>query len=186
MSVGVELTKHDRVVFQGLEKRKLERESECDSCGGSGCTEDGGCGHCLGQGVLLTADEYALLLCLAGLDDRGTVLILPGSGDAQLVSVSIVAVALGSMCGHAGGSRVGTSFCVSHFGREHRTRIFGPGYGQDGCNYCSSDDHEFWHKAPNSASLIRDTWSSNKRQAGWDIALRLLQVFQTTSSLCSL
>jgi hypothetical protein len=65
----VELTAQDRSVFEGLEKRKLDRHGECESCCGTGRSENLGCGHCLGQGILLTTEEYALLLRLAGLED---------------------------------------------------------------------------------------------------------------------
>jgi hypothetical protein len=53
---------------------------------------------------------------------------------------------------------------------------------QNGANFFSSDDHEFWNNAPNWASLVRDTWSRSGRDNWWDIANKLLRVFQTLNT----
>jgi hypothetical protein len=49
---------------------------------------------------------------------------------------------------------------------------------QNGANYFSSDDHEFWNNAPNRATLILDTWTQNGRNAWMNIASSLLGIFQ--------
>lgn len=53
---------------------------------------------------------------------------------------------------------------------------------QDGANYFSSDDHEFWNNAPSWASLIRDSWTATGRQNWMDVALALYKAFQTDKS----
>lgn len=53
------------------------------------------------------------------------------------------------------------------------------GFLQEGSNYFSSDDHEFWNNAPSWASLIRDSWSAEGRRDWKDVALALYKAFQT-------
>lgn len=53
------------------------------------------------------------------------------------------------------------------------------GFLQDGSNYFSSDDHEFWNNAPSWASLIRDSWSAGGRADWMWVALSLYKAFQT-------
>lgn len=53
---------------------------------------------------------------------------------------------------------------------------------QNGANFFSSDDHEFWNNAPNWATLIRDTWSQSGRNDWWEIASNLLRIFQSGST----
>lgn len=60
-----------------------------------------------------------------------------------------------------------------------------PGYQQflqNGANFFSSDDHEFWNNAPNRAALIRDSWSSEGRYNWLKIAKSLLEIFQSKTS----
>jgi hypothetical protein len=56
-------------------------------------------------------------------------------------------------------------------------------YLKDGANYFTSDDHEFWNNAPNTATLIPDTFSQGGRDDWWAIASHLLRVFQTSKSV---
>jgi hypothetical protein len=53
------------------------------------------------------------------------------------------------------------------------------GFLQDGANYFSSDDHEFWNNAPSWASLIRDSWTAEGRENWMGVALSLYEAFQT-------
>jgi hypothetical protein len=60
-----------------------------------------------------------------------------------------------------------------------------PGYQyflQNGANFFSSDDHEFWNNAPNRATLIRDSWSVKGRYNWMKIAKSLLEIFQSKHS----
>lgn len=60
-----------------------------------------------------------------------------------------------------------------------------PGYQhflQNGANFFSSDDHEFWNNAPNRAALIRDSWSSAGRYNWMKTAKSLLEMFQSKQS----
>lgn len=50
---------------------------------------------------------------------------------------------------------------------------------QNGANFFSSDDHEFWNNAPNWATLLRDTWSQSGRENWWEIASNLFRIFQS-------
>lgn len=58
-----------RYVLEEIERRKLAKEDPCDSCGGLGGDADTVCLDCLGQGVLLTREEYDTLLEITGLED---------------------------------------------------------------------------------------------------------------------
>lgn len=75
-----------------------------------------------------------------------------------------------------------------HFANYMRTWLQGGagggfrGFLQDGANYFSSDDHEFWNNAPSWASLIRDSWSAEGRANWMDVALSLYKAFQTDKS----
>ncbi|NNE99752.1 MAG: hypothetical protein HKN25_12095 [Pyrinomonadaceae bacterium] len=53
---------------------------------------------------------------------------------------------------------------------------------QNGANFFSSDDHEFWNNAPNRATLIRDSWRRKGRENWLEIAKNLLGIFQPRSS----
>ena len=60
-----------------------------------------------------------------------------------------------------------------------------PGYQdflQNAANFFSSDDHEFWNNAPNQATLIRDSWSSQGRYNWMKTAKSLLEIFQSKTS----
>ena len=57
----MEFSPEERLVFEGLERRKQNKDESCDSCDGSGAVEGFGCPDCLGQAILLTQDEYELL-----------------------------------------------------------------------------------------------------------------------------
>lgn len=54
---------------------------------------------------------------------------------------------------------------------------------QQGANFFSSDDHEFWNNAPNWATLLIDTWTQTGRDNWWQIADSLLKIFQSGSSV---
>lgn len=54
---------------------------------------------------------------------------------------------------------------------------------QNGANFFSTDDHEFWNNAPSWASLIRDSWSQTGRDNWMEIAASLLRMFQSNSSV---
>ena len=76
----------------------------------------------------------------------------------------------------------------THFENYRRTWLqegVGGGFRgllQDGANYFSSDDHEFWNNAPSWASLIRDSWTAKGRANWMDVALSLYKAFQTEKS----
>jgi hypothetical protein len=53
---------------------------------------------------------------------------------------------------------------------------------QDGANFFSSDDHEFWNNAPNRAPLVRNSWFAGGREGWWTIASNLLDIFQRKPS----
>jgi hypothetical protein len=55
-------------------------------------------------------------------------------------------------------------------------------YLQDGANFFTSDDHEFWNNAPDAATLIPDTFFQGGRDDWWAIASNLYRIFQTGSS----
>lgn len=54
---------------------------------------------------------------------------------------------------------------------------------QNGANFFSGDDHEFWNNAPNWATLIPDTWFQSGRDNWLDIAAALFRVFQSESAV---
>jgi DnaJ-class molecular chaperone len=58
-----------RKILEELERRKAVKEDPCDSCDGTGKYEDRVCPDCLGQGVLLTREEYNTILLVSGIDD---------------------------------------------------------------------------------------------------------------------
>ncbi|MEQ1762005.1 MAG: hypothetical protein ABL984_02560 [Pyrinomonadaceae bacterium] len=64
-------TPESRAILEELERRKATKDDPCDSCDGTGTSSnstDGqplACAHCLGQGVLLTAQEYLALTGIA-------------------------------------------------------------------------------------------------------------------------
>jgi len=49
---------------------------------------------------------------------------------------------------------------------------------QDGANFFSSDDHEFWNNAPTAAAYARDTWFQRGRDTWWSVASNLYGAFQ--------
>jgi hypothetical protein len=52
-----------------------------------------------------------------------------------------------------------------------------------GANYFSPDDHEYWNNAPNTATVIRDTWTSGSRQEWFATARRFYQMFQNSAPI---
>jgi phosphodiesterase/alkaline phosphatase D-like protein len=54
---------------------------------------------------------------------------------------------------------------------------------QQGANFFTSDDHEFWNNAPNWATLIPDTYTQNGRDEWWSVASSFLKIFQTEKSI---
>lgn len=57
--------------------------------------------------------------------------------------------------------------------------IFGNSYFlQNGANFFSTDDHEFWNNAPDEATAVFDTHSPEGRNAWKETALELLDIFQ--------
>lgn len=57
-----------RDILEDLQRRKDAKEDPCDDCDGTGLSQ-GVCLSCLGQGVLLTREEYDLLLTYANRAD---------------------------------------------------------------------------------------------------------------------
>jgi DnaJ-class molecular chaperone len=61
-----------REILEKIERRKEAKDDPCDSCDGTGSSSNDSrsqplaCGHCLGQGILLTAIEYQALMNVAG------------------------------------------------------------------------------------------------------------------------
>ena len=49
---------------------------------------------------------------------------------------------------------------------------------QNGANFFSSDDHEFWNNAPNRAPLVRNSWFAAGRNDWWEIASAFVGIFQ--------
>ena len=65
----------------------------------------------------------------------------------------------------------------------------GTGYRQllqDGANYFSSDDHEYWNNARNPAAYARDTWFQEGRDNWWDVATALYAAFQDDQAVAQL
>lgn len=54
---------------------------------------------------------------------------------------------------------------------------------QNGANFFSADDHEYWNNAPNWATAIPDTWSAQGRSDWMNIAGSLFKMFQSSSSV---
>jgi hypothetical protein len=73
------------------------------------------------------------------------------------------------------------------FFRNYRdTWMQEPGFRElltQGANFFAPDDHEYWNNAPNAASVIRDTWSSNGRQQWFALARRFYQMFQNPAPI---
>lgn len=64
----------------------------------------------------------------------------------------------------------------------------GPGQGfrgllQEGANYFSSDDHEYWNNAPTKGTYVRDTWTDGGRDRWLEIARDLYRRFQSGSDV---
>lgn len=53
---------------------------------------------------------------------------------------------------------------------------------QNGANFFTADDHEFWNNAPDAATLIRDSWSPTGRYNWMKIAKSLFEIFQSKKS----
>jgi hypothetical protein len=49
---------------------------------------------------------------------------------------------------------------------------------QDGANFFSCDDHEFWNNAPTAGAYARDTWFKGGRDTWWAVASNLYRAFQ--------
>lgn len=59
----------ERRIFEELERRKVTKEDPCDSCDGTGGNDSRVCPDCLGQGILLTRDQYQTILQVSGTPD---------------------------------------------------------------------------------------------------------------------
>jgi hypothetical protein len=60
------------------------------------------------------------------------------------------------------------------------------GFGRllrEGANFFTSDDHEYWNNAPNSAPHLPKTWTANGRTDWLKIARELFAIFQTRSTV---
>lgn len=66
---GALLIEMDREVLEEMERRKRAKDDPCDSCGGLGGAGEAVCADCLGQGILLTKEEYATIVRISGLQD---------------------------------------------------------------------------------------------------------------------
>ena len=75
----------------------------------------------------------------------------------------------------------------TEFFRNYRdTWVQEPGFRQfltHGANYFSPDDHEYWNNAPNAATVIRDSWSSDGRQQWFNTARQFCQMFQNPAAI---
>ena len=56
-----------RDVLTEIDRRKEPKDDPCDSCDATGLVGEKVCSDCLGQGILLTRDEYDYLLSLSDL-----------------------------------------------------------------------------------------------------------------------
>ncbi|MGH7418451.1 MAG: hypothetical protein ACREKB_11810, partial [Candidatus Rokuibacteriota bacterium] len=56
---------------------------------------------------------------------------------------------------------------------------------EDGANYFSSDDHEYWNNAPKAGVYVRDTWSAGGRRQWLEAARDLFRRFQTESPVAA-
>lgn len=54
---------------------------------------------------------------------------------------------------------------------------------QNGANFFSADDHEYWNNAPNWATAIPDTWTEEGRRVWKTVAGALFKMFQSTSTV---
>lgn len=54
---------------------------------------------------------------------------------------------------------------------------------QNGANFFTADDHEFWNNSPNRATIIPDTYFQGGRDTWRRIAGRLLSIFQDTQPI---
>jgi hypothetical protein len=54
---------------------------------------------------------------------------------------------------------------------------------QNGANFFSADDHEFWNNAPDFASFLPDTFSPEGRETWWKFASDFFRIFQTEKSV---
>jgi hypothetical protein len=54
---------------------------------------------------------------------------------------------------------------------------------QNGANFFSADDHEYWNNAPNWATAIPDTWTEEGRETWKNIAVSLFRMFQSDSTV---
>jgi hypothetical protein len=52
-----------------------------------------------------------------------------------------------------------------------------------GANYFAPDDHEYWNNAPNRATAIPDTWTSNGRKQWFALARQFYQMFQNPAPI---
>jgi DnaJ-class molecular chaperone len=60
------LSPDERRLFTEIERRKADLDDPCESCDGTGLDRDRPpanwiCSHCLGQGILLNAEEYEFM-----------------------------------------------------------------------------------------------------------------------------
>jgi hypothetical protein len=67
---------------------------------------------------------------------------------------------------------------------EHYTMTWGQTDGfalllNDGANFFSSDDHEYWNNAPNFVAFARNTWNEDGRYIWYKNARQLYEAFQT-------
>lgn len=60
-----------RQILLELDRRKNQKINPCDSCDGKGTSDGIVCAHCLGQGVLLTTEEYETILIVSGWQGEG-------------------------------------------------------------------------------------------------------------------
>lgn len=54
---------------------------------------------------------------------------------------------------------------------------------QNGANFFSADDHEFWNNAPDFASFLPDTYTEKGRDVWWKFASNFFNIFQTEKSV---
>lgn len=141
-------------------------------------------------------DEFRVLLasCFCSRNDEAgslgwTFRQLPGSERPDIKILSGDQVYLDDPATHfLWHTHTKAELLTEHFENYNRTWLQGGVAGgfrgllQDGANYFSSDDHEFWNNAPSWASLIRDSWSAEGRANWLDVALSLYKAFQTDKS----
>ncbi len=68
---SITYTPAERQIFAELETRKVanDEQDQCDSCNGTGGTNERVCTDCLGQGLLLYQHEWDLLMTLTISED---------------------------------------------------------------------------------------------------------------------